>query len=627
MAQYLHFTIGPVQRFVAQARRTRDYWSGSFLLSWLAGVAAAEVVHQGGSIKFPSIEKEWMDWLQGRGQGDPPAQGGIPNRFLAELPADVDGKPIANSVQEAWRSLADHVWAQDLEPIANDTTHAIWTRQVENFWEISWALSEGAGESHLLDRRKNLRSHLSPFEPGRKCMLMDGYQELSGSTIAGQGEAASFWKTVANSLGSHDLRAGEHLCAMAFIKRRLAAHFPSFKTTLESGLQIEGWDLPRAVPSVMYLAAAPWLARVFSKPEAIEGAFSSFFAKASKQDDVGQGEWSNEVACLRRCSGVDKKWRTLDAHVYFDQGGALYRGVKEIAEVAKVGVPSPFYAVLSMDGDSLGQQMSDTERQPHITDGLREFTQKVPEIIDQHSGFLVYAGGDDVLALLPLEQALDCALAVRNHYRQCFSKRPVSTTLSGAVLYAHVRTPLGAVLHGAHSLLDKVAKETTGRDALAVEVWKPGQVNLRWSQPWDVALNGQDRLVINDLVDQVVADGEDALEVSGGFFYKIREQLELLNPKRDMLVSGGASVETALSDEQAIRLMVMEFMHSDLNPKLKGAERYRAAETFVRPLMGQCVPRRRIVNGADIDIQEQRHALSADAALLVRFLASKGVER
>ncbi|MEZ5479145.1 MAG: type III-B CRISPR-associated protein Cas10/Cmr2 [Thiolinea sp.] len=30
---YFHFTLGPVQSFVAQARRTRDFWAGSFILS------------------------------------------------------------------------------------------------------------------------------------------------------------------------------------------------------------------------------------------------------------------------------------------------------------------------------------------------------------------------------------------------------------------------------------------------------------------------------------------------------------------------------------------------------------------------------------------------------------------
>jgi len=31
----LKFQIGPVQEFIAQARSTRDLWSGSFLISWM----------------------------------------------------------------------------------------------------------------------------------------------------------------------------------------------------------------------------------------------------------------------------------------------------------------------------------------------------------------------------------------------------------------------------------------------------------------------------------------------------------------------------------------------------------------------------------------------------------------
>lgn len=53
--QIFHFTIGPVQGFVAQARRTRDLWAGSFLLSWLAGQAMAAVFNQGGTITFPDV--------------------------------------------------------------------------------------------------------------------------------------------------------------------------------------------------------------------------------------------------------------------------------------------------------------------------------------------------------------------------------------------------------------------------------------------------------------------------------------------------------------------------------------------------------------------------------------------
>jgi len=39
MSENVHFALGPVQGFVAQARRTRDLWSGSFILSYLSGCA------------------------------------------------------------------------------------------------------------------------------------------------------------------------------------------------------------------------------------------------------------------------------------------------------------------------------------------------------------------------------------------------------------------------------------------------------------------------------------------------------------------------------------------------------------------------------------------------------------
>ena len=85
MSGYFHFTLGPVQSFVAQARRTRDYWAGSFLLSWLAGVAMKTVIAQGGRIVFPQPDAGYLAWLEGQGTGQPPRQGGIPNRFKAEV--------------------------------------------------------------------------------------------------------------------------------------------------------------------------------------------------------------------------------------------------------------------------------------------------------------------------------------------------------------------------------------------------------------------------------------------------------------------------------------------------------------------------------------------------------------
>jgi CRISPR-associated protein Cmr2 len=61
--KYFHFTLGPVQGFVSQARRTRDFWAGSFLLSWLSGVAMAATEQMGGTITFPIPAEGYLDWI------------------------------------------------------------------------------------------------------------------------------------------------------------------------------------------------------------------------------------------------------------------------------------------------------------------------------------------------------------------------------------------------------------------------------------------------------------------------------------------------------------------------------------------------------------------------------------
>jgi CRISPR-associated protein Cmr2 len=46
-------SIGPVQEFIAAARRTRDLWFGSYLLSELAKAAAASALEMGAELVFP----------------------------------------------------------------------------------------------------------------------------------------------------------------------------------------------------------------------------------------------------------------------------------------------------------------------------------------------------------------------------------------------------------------------------------------------------------------------------------------------------------------------------------------------------------------------------------------------
>ena len=54
MSHLLAISVGPVQEFIAAARRTRDLWFGSYLLSEISRAVAKAVENQGGKLIFPA---------------------------------------------------------------------------------------------------------------------------------------------------------------------------------------------------------------------------------------------------------------------------------------------------------------------------------------------------------------------------------------------------------------------------------------------------------------------------------------------------------------------------------------------------------------------------------------------
>jgi CRISPR-associated protein Cmr2 len=644
---YFHFTIGPVQGFVAQARRTRDFWAGSFILSWLAAVAIKAVQHQGGEINFPEPDDDYMDWLIGEGKNEEPKQGSIPNRFKG-LVATVDPntfKPeqVTSAVQEAWQALADCVWEEDLKHISKaPKSREIWQRQIRGFWDMTWVITEDKEDSAALDKRKNWRTYWPPAEAGVKCMMMDGWQELSGEESPNRKNLNSFWEKVQkkgrNGIKS-DLKENEALCAMGFIKRRFSRHFNKLEHTMEQGWQLKGWEVPSAVPSVSYMAALHWLEQALK--EAHIEDLRTFHDAAAELVDKEYGEWDTHINCLQFTSNIHefKRLRSLNGDVFFEtqlenkrqfenqeKAKKVINAIKAINQSAEIEPVSPFYAVLIMDGDSLGSHMSDTKNHSSITSGLAEFTKGVPKIVKQKNGFLIYAGGDDVLAILPLEDAIPCASALREYYLQCFDKQTedIPTTLSGAIQFAHIKMPLTSVLKDAHDLLDNIAKEGTGRDALAIRVWKPGGLQLQWSQPWEIALIPETQ---KTYLEQITEDFKAQDRIEGGifsskFFYKIRERFDLLNPHSDHENS------LVLNEDEAMKLMAMEYLNSgksDLSNIKNAKEKMNKACDRVRPLLKQCRP---VIRDKEKKKQEWKISrnLEVDGALLVRFLANKGVE-
>ncbi|CAM3506887.1 type III-B CRISPR-associated protein Cas10/Cmr2 [Halomonas lysinitropha] len=656
--RYFHLTLGPVQGFVAQARRTRDFWAGSFLLSWLAGVAMQAVKHQGGEVQFPEPDQDFLAAMCGEATSHPPQQGSLPNRFKAlgaRVDQDFEAGRVVAEVTRAWEALAEHVWKTDLEPFLQamgDTqyqaTREIWQRQVNRFWEINWVVTNDASAEQLLERRKNWRSHWPAEEGGITCMMMAAQQELSGQSFPDAERLKAFWQPLRQAMkaGDTDLREGEILSALAFIKRRFVRHFPAFSHRLNDRTDaptLKGWELAFSVPSVMHLAALPWLMKLLAAgrddPEvatALREQFERGEAALGRPEAAsilpGLGEALQQADMAPRLAGVDPSiffssvlenpQRFDDSELASHDVERLQSGLNMLRHASGLGEPAPFYAILMMDGDSLGSQLSEPSKQRPISRALNAFTQGVPERVAAHHGFLVYAGGDDVLALLPVTEALSCAATLRDFYADCFQTEAskaslsITTSLSGALLYCHIRRPLTGVLQDAHALLDEVAKEATGRDAIAVRVWQPGGIHLTWAQPWETALrhDGASQELAIERIARRFREQDEA-RFTNKFLFRVRA----LGERLPLLMEDGAQRGLLAS------LVRAELLHSGLELKHFGDA---ALDQLVHDLLEQAVPVTRQLDSAGRSQLKASASLNPDTFKLVRFLAREGrIER
>jgi len=464
------FTLAPVQGFVGQARRTRDFWAGSYLISYLSAHAMAAVERCGGKVTFPFVDDDpLMMAVSGvvvptsrRDVGASVAS--LPNRFSAQCPDAVQcGNAAVAAVQTEWHRLALGVWQavrlkllhfisdpQRLPELAYaDTLPPVWERQVSKHWETYWVADGGnAG----IDQRKNWR-HVHLFsEQGEVCTVCGERVACLGAGMARQ-TARALWDLSDGSVldalnysGDHwdlalDEDGKERLCAVCMVKRVLPY----------VGKDVIGWDLPMNFMSTHDLAGRP----------------------ASTDDD---------------------------------------------------DMDPPYYAVLVMDGDHLGRVLSAyPERRASISRAISHFSRAAPGIIEGESrGVSVYSGGDDVLALLPVGNALPCANKLRALFSKECSKAGVEMKISASILCTHAKSPMQAALRTAQRLLASVAKDALGRDAFVIQVQKRSGSPLTLAKKWGECGEVADTLL--DLSDRVFSGGERSY--SSRFLYNIASLLE-----------------------------------------------------------------------------------------------------
>ena len=621
----IYLTFGPVQEFLAQARRTRDLWTGSYLLSFLAGHALNAAQAAGGQVEviLPQLAGNplWEAITQGGPPKEPGARvGSIPH--IAEIKTTGDAAEVARAAvkgwDEAWRAVANAV-RDYIRPRCGwtDETATIWDRQVGSLWTASWVLDHPGA----LAARKTLRAFDLPDEPGEKCTCC-GVREPLHAGRPERRDVRAFWQAVSEreDVGRVEVRpeGAERLCAVCAIKR-----FLPFRAE-----RAFGWSVPRGFPSTTTMASLPWRLDVLThgrEGPALQQAIAAYVGALAAAGvpvprygdlqgfagiDEAVAAWGPDAPAAAAFAAHNADWFYPDelragdrtAMLTPEQRAALLRSLaalRQAASTAQIPPPGTFYVLLMMDGDNMGKLLSayPTQKQ-QISTALAGFSREVPAIVEPSTanGRLIYTGGDDVLALLPRTTALTTADTLRRAYEAAFqehvpeafagSPRP---TISAALVYAHIHAPLQQVVRTAHRLLDEVAKDEqtgAGRDAFAVAVWKRAGTILQFAAKWgDTQAAGVDGPMTARITNVAagIARNDDAHAVySRGFLYGLRDLLPVAES------ADGEAAELLAADYLRSRTQVTTLVErGDRQRALAQARERVEALLALRPAVGR----------------------------------------
>ena len=351
--------------------------------------------------------------------------------------------------------------------------------------------------------------------------------------------------------------------------------------------------------------------------EKLKGAWATLF---KKDDWVGASTLIKRVWHLAYLADK-KKLRTTSTDFPMPDTRKVAMGKPDADEdegEADKDSSEKYFAVLALDGDEIGKWVSGERsrtfaellsppaadyfkathfegflgtRRPlspgfhlQFSETLSNFALRVvPRIVAFFDGRLIYAGGDDVLAMLPADKAFPCALALRSAFQgkdpgvrgiSCpapgflcsdafrqdngaefrnneehipFPVPGPNADVSVGIAMAHFKHPLQDVVRAAQAA-EKRAKTRHNRGAVSISTFKRSGETLEWGCKWD----GGGIALFNAIAGALTAgkDGEIS-GVSGKFPYRV---CELLTPYLSETTGlGGAASHPSFPAEEIIK--------------------------------------------------------------------------
>ncbi len=190
--------------------------------------------------------------------------------------------------------------------------------------------------------------------------------------------------------------------------------------------------------------------------------------------------------------------------------------------------PSAYFAIVALDGDEMGKWIRgrqgfalNLDYHANLAMARRDFSLFLARVAVEElaTGKLVYSGGDDVLALFPVEEVLQALRVLRGFFRgsapapapdlpgfklesgtvvdaasgERYLTMGPKADLSAGVLIAHHSHPLAHAVEEAQRV-EREAKDIYNRRAVAVRLIKRAGSALTTGLPWSWSSDGRDAL-------------------------------------------------------------------------------------------------------------------------------------
>lgn len=716
------YSITPVQDFIGKARKLRDYWTGSVLLSYLAFTGITAVMEELGPdhILYPSLQNQALveQWLEKENssfakfleENDKDLQklnkssqsiASFPNKFvflcnhkdIAEI-----CKLIEERIDSEWKSTAEIVksYLSKFAEKDKDAFSKIWDDTVDKFWKYSWAATNFAtinNRTELLsllqiDKWQNeyeaMEKFNSCFEDKNKVFSNYDATNLYGAThslaqgllAAGKMKPTSFKhiqkKEKCPLCGEHEvLNDSPKDIAAADYNKNITAFWDKIRKDANPNGEYTQVGKTERLCAICALKRFLPLGNVFTdKNHILHKTLVESYSDGNFPSTTEMARWEKDC----NLSYEERKKKAQDYH----KNELVSENANDAGDTT-----DKYYAFLLMDGDKMGdlingetteatwsdvinirkkestvfasKEFADKKRTINpalhsmISDSLNNFARYgVQPSVDAGHGKLIYAGGDDVCAILPLTTAFETADNIRKVYQYSYGevtengsvelkepKREMSKivmhlghsdnqdktkiSLSGAIIIAHHKQPLKEVIQTAHSVLDGVAKEKSGRNSIAIRLMKrSGGDRDVWFKWEEKNVFADDEKTCRESFLEVISNAGEKLTPS--LLYKIENLKGCFEPILFDIKNGKSEQKEIGNDEKKmiVDLFNYEVAHSIYSRKSDASK----AEELAKDLAGLCIK----VKNDDGKITAAESWFNPESAIIANFMAKGGVQ-